>query len=154
MSMPEKSQERQSPTNYLTFRLARVQNLLNAQAASTLRSRSDLSLTEWRVMSLIVGEGSTSAAAISKLAHMDKGQVSRAIKSLATRQYVRTETDLKDHRQTILTATNKAIQTYDELSLVMQRRQSLLATDISDEERANFLSTLRKLEARARETVG
>lgn len=140
-----------SPTTFITYRLARVQNLLNAQAIATLRTNSDLSLTEWRVLSLIVGEETTNASAISRLAQMDKGQISRGIKRIAGRGYIESQTDDHDHRQINLTPTPKGIETYERLVKIMRRRQRLLNEDITDDERRAFFATLDKLETRAKE---
>ncbi|MEM1048374.1 MAG: MarR family transcriptional regulator [Pseudomonadota bacterium] len=140
-------------TSFVTFRLARVQNRLNVQATATLSAHSDLSLTEWRMISLINASGETSAADLSRTAQMDKGQISRALKSLAAKGYIASRTSASDQRQSLLRLSAEGAAVHRRLVAIMRRRQERLTDTMSDAELATFYAALEKLEAAAMEPV-
>lgn len=139
--------------SFITFRLARVQNRLNVQASATLSAHSDLSLTEWRMISLIHASGETSAADLSRTAQMDKGQISRALKSLAAKGYIATRSSASDQRQSLLRLSGAGAILHRRLVAIMRRRQERLTSALSDVELAAFYAALEKLEAAAMEPV-
>lgn len=120
--------------SFVTFRIMRVQNKLNAQAAAMLRKHTELSLTEWRIVSLLNLTGPTTASSISRVAEMDKGQISRGIKPLIERGLVKTSEHEQDNRQTILALTDEGSKIVRENSKIMRARQQRLTHDISDAE--------------------
>ncbi len=140
-------------TSFVTFRLARVQNKLNAQASAMLSAHSDLSLTEWRMISLINASGETSAAELSRTAQMDKGQISRALKSLTAKGCVATRTSASDQRQSLLSLSPAGIAIHRRLVAIMRRRQERLTQAMSDTELETLYAVLEKLETAAMEPV-
>lgn len=144
--------EIQKPTDngvrsFVTFRLAKVQAKLNAQAAAVLRAHSTLSLTEWRLLSLIIAAGEpTTAANVARDVQMDKAQVSRAVKSMLGAGIITTMLDAEDHRQILLEATPKGQELYDRIVNVMQRRQKWLTRNIGPADLEAFFNVLYELE--------
>ncbi len=102
-----------------------------ASAPVILRGVSDLSLTEWRILSMIRMQGETGAAQIARTGQMDKGRISRALKGL----------------------TQKGQDTHSRLTGIMRKRQTMLTQYLSDEELQQFFRTLSKPESRARGDV-
>lgn len=139
--------------SFVTFRLARVQNRLNSQAIATLALHSDLTLTEWRMVAMIEMLPETTAAEISRQTDIDKGQVSRAIKSLRGRGLVETVGNAKDQREQRLSLTVEGQRTHDRIVKIMRKRQTLLTENISDTELALFYDVLERLENRAKDVV-
>jgi DNA-binding MarR family transcriptional regulator len=135
---------------FVTFRLARVQNQLNAQASNILRDLCDLSLTEWRVVSLVHALKETTATVISREAQMDKGQISRAVKSLVKNGYLNAATNERDSRLNILSLEQKGIEVFDKVVEVMKARQVRLTSEITADELDVFYSVLDKLEAQTK----
>lgn len=133
--------------SFVTFRLGQVQNRLNAQAAHVLRARSSLSLTEWRVISLINAAGSASAAELLRVFQMDKGQLSRTVKSLIAKGIVNGETGSGTRRQTVLSLSADGKRLHDRIVAVMVKRQRHLTSGISDRELEAFYSVLDRLKA-------
>jgi DNA-binding MarR family transcriptional regulator len=133
--------------SFLTFRMARVQAKLNAQAMQLLRAQSDLTLVEWRVVQLLRLLDRASMSQLSREIHMDKGQLSRKIKTLVERGIVISEPDETDARQQILHLSARGIDLNTELMPMMRRRQKLLVEDISEGELEVFLKVLDKIDA-------
>lgn len=140
-----------SLTSFLTYRLSRLQNQLNAQAIHVLHAHSDVSLTEWRILLTIHQTGPKTLSELVDLIGMDKGQLSRGIKLLLSKDYllsVKVEGDLRSQSLSIPPLGQKVV---DEVYPVMQRRQAQLSTSLSDEELALFFAIIDRLEAAAQE---
>lgn len=133
-------------TSFVTYRIARVQNRLNAQAAAILRKHTNLSLTEWRILSIVNLIGPTTASAISREVNMDKGQISRAVKPLASAGLLASVEHEHDHRQTILQLTPRGKSIVDANVQIMRERQAQLTHDIDDAELEAFYRVLDKLQ--------
>lgn len=133
--------------SFLTFRMARVQAKLNAQAMHLLRSQSDLSLVEWRVIQLLRLFDNASMSQLAREISMDKGQLSRKIKTLVERGIVISAPDEMDARQQKLRLSPRGVALNKDLMPMMRQRQKLLAEGISSDEMAVFLDVLKKIEA-------
>lgn len=131
--------------SFVTFRMARAQNRLNAQATALLRQRTALSLTEWRILSIVNLTGSTTASNISREAHMDKGQISRAVKPMIDRGLLAQKTHHQDSRQTILSLTDAGQDIHDRTVGFMRERQTKLVADVSDEDLETFYRVLNSI---------
>lgn len=131
--------------SFVTFRIARVQNRLNAQAAAILRKHTDLSLTEWRIVSVVNLLGHATASAISRDVGMDKGQISRAVKRLIDKKILETGDHAKDNRQTILRLSEPGKKIVTDNFEVMRDRQQRLTQNISDQELDVFYGVLERL---------
>ena len=133
--------------SFVTYRMARAQAKLNAQASAVLRRVSDLSLTEWRVLSLVAVAQETTAAAIARDVQMDKAQISRAVKRLIAAGHLVSEMNDDDHRQSILRPTDSGAALFNRVVSVMQRRQEWLHEGIETDDLEVFASVLDRIEA-------
>ena len=131
---------------FLTFRLSRIQAKLNAQAAAVLSAQSDLSLVEWRVISMVANFGEGTSATLSKEAEIDKGLFSRKLKRLESAGYIGLKPNPDDQRQQILYLKKKGKTTYDYLIKIMRKRQEFLVEEFSEEELQILNVALDKLE--------
>lgn len=135
---------------FLTYRLAGLQNQLNAQATRVLGRHADITLTEWRLLLLISVFEKSSMAEITRDAAMDKGQVSRAVKSLEQKGYLATQADRNDARARVLKVTAEGLALKNRMLPRMERRQQRLTRDISAEDLAAMQRVLDALEDAAR----
>ena len=134
-------------SSMVTFRLARLQSSLNAQGTALLKSKSGLSLVEWRIMQSFRMLENASLTEIADLMQMDNGQLSRKIKSVIEKGLLRAETDKDDQRVHHLTLTKKAEKLRSQMLPFMEARQKHLVEDVSDEELKVFFGVLQKIEA-------
>jgi len=132
----------QDIASFVTFRIARTQARLNAQATKILRAHSDLTLAEWRVLQLLkLFDGGT----MSDMAHeldMDKGQLSRNVKTLVQKNLVESEADSADHRKHHLRLTPQAQELRARLMPIMAQRQEALVGDVPREKLDVFFDVL------------
>lgn len=142
----------QTPLDQLmTYRLSRVYAQLNAQAARVLRESSGLSQVQWRVLVMLDSFGEISANRIVQQLIIDKGQLSRTLKSMVKDGLILVRENETDSRSSKLSMTEKGRALFEQSRPAMQARQEALNAHLTDEERRVFLSTLRKLEAAIRE---
>lgn len=143
----------QTPASFVTFRLARLQSSLNAQGTALLKSKSGLSLVEWRLIQTLRMHGYASLTEIAGVVQMDKGQLSRKIKAMVGKGLLKAETDKHDHRVQHLTLTRKAEQLSAQMMPFMEDRQQRLLADVSTEELEVFYGVIDKIEAASKYRV-
>ncbi len=140
----------QDLSDFVTFRLNRLQATLNSQAQHILKLCSDIGQSEWRVLILAVDRGESTMAKIVRDGRMDKAQVSRAVKSLIQKRYMLSRVDPDDQRQSILTPTETGQALHAEIMPRMKERQHNLLAGLSDDEIERFYAVLDQLEMSAR----
>jgi len=87
-------------SQFLTYRISRLHGKLNAQASKILRESVGISLNQWRMIAFIGGAGKLAASELIGYTGMDKGMVSRNVKTLFELGYVKSkahETDSRVH---------------------------------------------------------
>ncbi len=130
----------------MTFRLAKLQAGLNAQATGLLKAKAGISLVEWRLIQTLRMQETASMTELAGLVQMDKGQLSRKIKAMVEKGLLRTATDKKDQRVQHLKLTAAAEQLSENMMPTMETRQDLLLAEISEADLATFYSVVDKLE--------
>ncbi len=136
---------------FLTFRLARAQAKLNAQAARILKDQAGLTLTQWRLVALLGGVGEATAAYLSRVAAMDKGLISRNVKTLMTEGLVASHQNPEDSRAHTLRLTPRGRDIFESTLPRMRARQDLLRAHLETQEEEVLLRALLKLERAAEE---
>ncbi len=136
-----------SPSTFVTLKLARLQNNLNAQATALLKEKVGLSLVEWRVIQMLRMHENAFMTELAELAQMDKGQLSRKIKSMVAKGLLRVETDADDKRMQHIRLTEAALEISAEMMPTMQKRQALLVAGISEEDLETFYAVVAKMDA-------
>ncbi|MDX5384628.1 MAG: MarR family winged helix-turn-helix transcriptional regulator [Rhodobacterales bacterium] len=134
---------------FLTYRLSRVQAKLNTQASRLLRDHAGITLTQWRILALIGVEGLRRSSDLSRHAALDKGMISRNVKSLLADGLILSEGDDSDQRAQMLCLTEKGRQLVDRTLPIMRKRQALLRGALEAGELATLYRALDKLELAA-----
>jgi DNA-binding MarR family transcriptional regulator len=134
----------------LTYRLARLNAQLNAQAARILRESSGLSQTQWRVLVMIDSLGPLSPNHIVRHLLMDKGQLSRTIKSMEALGLIRVEESESDHRSHRLSLKQKGRDLFKRALPAMRARQQHLTGCLERSELDTLLVAVEKLEQGAK----
>ena len=81
--------EPKSATDLLTYRLLRLSNTLGLYSNRRYRAELDVTLPEWRVLSIIALLETTSARDISRALATDKAWVGLTVQKLERRGFVR-----------------------------------------------------------------
>ena len=129
----------------LTFRLAQLQNKLNTHASHLLKTHSDLSLAEWRIISMIHNLKHTTMTKLRQETVMDKGQLSRNLKRLVEKNYVQATASESDARQQNLCLSQNGKKVYQDLLPQMRQRQHDLVQNVAAEDMVIFDRVLAQL---------
>lgn len=126
--------------------MVRVQARLNEQATRILGRLAGISLPQWRILALIGDRERTTSREIVGRSGMDKGLVSRTLKSLMDLGHVQAETSRDDLRiqHLSLTATGRSL--YEATLPHMAERQRLIQSAFTKSELAAFETALTRLE--------
>lgn len=134
-------------TNFLTYRMARVQAKLNAQGARLLKEVADLSLAQWRILAVLGMEGGTTSAQLSRGAQIDKGLLSRKLKTLIDAGLVASTPHATDRRVQNLALTEAGQAKYEATLPHTRARQEKLRGLMRPDELALFYAALERIEA-------
>lgn len=134
---------------HLPYRLGRLTNLIRQATTDVYIRQSGITGREWRVLGMIGVVGDVNAREIARLTGMDKATVTRAVNRLVTLKMVRRVSDKMDRRSKILELTEQGAALCDRIIPEMRTGGEILASALTDEERALFLRCLDKLTAKA-----
>ena len=129
-------------TSFVTFKLSRTQNKLNAQANHFLKAHSDLTLVEWRILQLMRLFEGASMSQLATEVQMDKGQLSRKVAAMTKQGLITTNVCDNDHRKQDIALTDKANAMIENMMPIMKKRQQMLVDGISKEDLDTFFRVL------------
>ncbi|MEL7346040.1 MAG: helix-turn-helix domain-containing protein, partial [Pseudomonadota bacterium] len=89
-------------SNFLTYRVSRLHGKLNAQASKILKDSVGITLNQWRMIAFIGGARTITASELIHYTAMDKGLISRNVRSLIELGYVVSSEHETDHRLHVL----------------------------------------------------
>lgn len=144
--------------DFLTFRVTRLANAMRTNVTKPYLGAFGLSLPEWRLLALVARFAPMRFSEVTARSGMDKGQVSRTLRVMATRGLTKTKT-IKDRtsRSTealaapvMVSITAKGTSLYKQVLPVARKRQADMLLTLSQSERVALYSILTKLSA----TVG
>ncbi|MCV6594744.1 MAG: MarR family winged helix-turn-helix transcriptional regulator [Silicimonas sp.] len=133
----------------VSYRLARVQAKLNAQATRILKENGGLTLVQWRVLLMLRRLGESSVGELARETQFDKALISRTVQSLVARGLVAHRDNEHDQRQQLLSTTAEGTAIFETAAPHMEARQKALRGAMSEEERSLLFDALDRLEAAA-----
>ena len=137
----------------LAYRLSTLYNKISIWAARTYLDKCGVSMTEWRILAVLVQAGSSTAREICNYSAMDKGNVSRGVNKLAEAGRIKVKVDPNDARSTILTLTPSGRSTYKKVKKYSDYREDLLSKSLGPAERKQFVAIMDKLHGVADQLV-
>ena len=135
--------------SFITYRLARLQSRLNAQAIRMLKTASNLSLTEWRIVAVTALHDTCTLSDLVRDTGLDKGQLSRAVSALVSNGYLVSAVNQDDQRQNLLHLSASGTELHAKLLPIMRGRQEHLLHGIDPHELATALKVLDALDLAA-----
>jgi DNA-binding MarR family transcriptional regulator len=138
-----------SVTDLLSSRLLRLSNTLGLYSSRRYRSQFGVTLPEWRVLSIIALQKTTSARDISRALATDKAWVGQTVQKLERRGFVRRASDRQDGRRTLVSLTGQGKQVHDAIMANAQRRQERLLDRLGDDDARRLIVSLDQLQAEA-----
>ncbi|WP_370399939.1 MarR family winged helix-turn-helix transcriptional regulator [Sulfitobacter sp. JB4-11] len=145
IASPQKHPKVASINDVITFRLQRLVAIGERAGHHWSERMFDVSLNEWRLLALVVAHAPTRAGDMADALLMDKSQLSRVIKSMICKKFIRNTADPDDGRAIALQPTAEGLELYDRmLSEVLRSNERVLAP-LSHAEIEAFNATLEKL---------
>jgi DNA-binding MarR family transcriptional regulator len=141
--------------DFLTFRLTRLSNSLRTNLTKPYLESFELSLPEWRLLALVARFAPMRFSEVTHRSGMDKGQVSRTLRVMATRGLTKTKA-IKDRgsRSTealaapvMVSITPKGTSLYKAVLPVARKRQADMLLTLNQSERVTLYSIIDKLAA-------
>jgi len=135
---------------FLTYRIARLHQALNAQAAAILSEVGGISLGQWRIMVMVGWGGVKTARELTRRTGFDPAFISRTVRSLEDTGLLRTERSRSDRRVVNMQLTAEGAELHDRTLPHMQARQDALLAALAPDERDAIFGIIDKLEREAR----
>jgi DNA-binding MarR family transcriptional regulator len=110
---------------FLPYRLNRIAAAVSQDFRSVYGPHHDLTIPEWRVLATLGQFEEMSAKAIGRHSAMHKTKVSRAVRALEERRWLRRRQSEEDRREEILTLTAQGERAYRQIvpkALAFERR--------------------------------
>lgn len=140
-------------SSFLTYRISRLHVKLNTQASKILRESVGITLNQWRMIAFIGGAKEITASELNNYTAMDKGLISRNVKSLIELGLVQAKPHETDHRVQVLCLTPGGQDVFEKALPRMTRRQADLQSNLSDEDIEIFRRVMDVLEKAAEDTA-
>lgn len=134
------------PQNLITYRIARLNARLTAQAYRVLSESAGISLTQWRVFATIDADGPTTAADIARRTSFDKALISRTVNAMLEAGHLSAVDDPADHRRQLLDLTRKGRATAERARDTMRHRQETLLDSLTHKQRNTLFRCFDQLE--------
>ncbi len=140
-------------SNFLTYRISRLHGKLNAQASRILKRTVGITLNQWRMLASIGGAETVTASELIRYTAMDKGLVSRNVRSLIELGLARSRRATSDSRVHLLSLTAEGKKIFDQALPNMMQRQAFLESRVDPEDLAAFRRVMDVLELAADDPV-
>jgi DNA-binding MarR family transcriptional regulator len=130
---------------FLPYRLNRIAAAISQEFRSVYGPHHDLTIPEWRVLATLGQFEAMSAKAIGRHSAMHKTKVSRAVRALEERRWLKRRPSEEDRREEILTLTAHGESAYRQIvpkALAFERRM----LDQLGPEAGPLLNALERLE--------
>ena len=121
--------------DYSTFRLVLVAKAIDRLTLKMLSDNCELTIAEWRVLSRLAPIDGATVRELSRMAWVDRAEVSRAAASLEAAGYTSRRPNPGDGRAPILFITAAGRALYARLLPIRAEFHRNLAADLSEDER-------------------
>lgn len=141
--------EPKSVTDLLTYRLLRLSNTLGLYSNRRYRKQFNVTLPEWRVLSIIALHETTTARDISRALATDKAWVGLTVEKLVQHGLVQRSTDKRDLRRALVSLTRPGKEVHDAIMANARRRQKRLLGALPPGTAETLVACLDSLQAEA-----
>ena len=131
--------------HFLPYRLSILSNTVSQSIATEYQDRFELTMTEWRVMTILARFPEISARQVVDKSAMDKVAVSRAVARLVTAGRVDRGIHDGDKRRSVLQLSEAGWAIHDEVAPLARAHERELLARLDEGEQAQLNSILDKL---------
>lgn len=145
----ERDPEDRELTQFLSYRIVRVHQTLNAQAVAVLDAVAGITLTQWRLIAMIGTGTATTARDVTRKTMIDPAMISRTTKTLEEAGLLTTSRPDNDRRVVEMELTPRGREIFDRTLPYMKTRQQALMDALDADEQDIIFGILDKLELAA-----
>ncbi len=136
---------------FLPYKLSIASNAVSDRIAREYQSRFGLKIPEWRIMAVLGDSGPLTPRALGRATLMDKVAVSRACRTLETRELAAREPHANDGRSHVLGLTATGQDVFEEIMEHALEIEERLFETLEPGERKTLAGLLDRVHAKARE---
>jgi len=133
--------------NFLPYRLSMLSNRISRQLATVYAQKFDLSIQEWRVLSVIASHPGASAELVCRVTEMDKVAVSRAVTRLLQNKRVQRRYAINDKRRSVLRLTVQGQRIYERIVPLARQFETRILSQLTQRDHKDLKRVLDKLDA-------
>lgn len=134
--------------SFLPYQITRLANLLSQRTAVIAREAAGLTLSQWRVLAAVADRPACTAREVVAVTPMDKGAVSKAVKSLIDMNMLRREASRDDGRISLLNLSPKGRRAYLAIATEVRQLEDRLYAGLAAQEGRAFLEKLKSMAER------
>ncbi len=131
----------------ISLKLNVVQAKISRQVGQAVQKLANLRLPEWRILALVARGGPLSQADVRTRIGMDKGQISRTVKSMLKSGLLIADTSNGQSRNVLLDLSESGREKYDRVHKMMEARNEQLLAGLSREEQSSLYLGLSRIES-------
>lgn len=120
---------------FLPYKIVLLADRVARQTSAVVKRHGDLNLSEWRVVAAIADQPGLTANDVVAITPMDKGVVSRAVKSLIDRKYARREASDADGRIAHLYLTHRGAKHYAAIAADIRAVADKISVSLDENQR-------------------
>jgi DNA-binding MarR family transcriptional regulator len=140
--------------NFLTTLFSHTSNGLRRAITLPYAERYELSVSEWRLLSVLAAAGTLPFPDLVAESAADKAQVSRTLQLMAKRGLVDVLTPPAGRKGMVVAMTAAGQALYEEIMPMAQRSQAAMILTLSPHERRTLYEVLRRLRAQCADAAG
>ncbi|MEI8646476.1 MarR family winged helix-turn-helix transcriptional regulator [Pseudoalteromonas sp. Hal040] len=138
---------------FLPYSLTNISMQMSEQFSELYQQQFNLTVPQWRVIANLAQYGECSAKELCDMAQMDKSTVSRAVKSLLSRELIVAKANPTDKRASLLSLSAGGIALHEQIVPLANEWQARLVSGLDSQALQQFMDTLSTLSAQLNKNV-
>lgn len=119
---------------------------ISRQIGQAVQAKANLRLPEWRIISLLSSSGPMSQADIRGTIGMDKGQISRTVKTMLENDLLRFDGPQGQARNVRLCLTENGVEIHTRVNAMMEKHKEQVLSLLSREDKQSLYNNLVQIE--------
>ncbi|WP_105173379.1 MarR family winged helix-turn-helix transcriptional regulator [Pseudoalteromonas sp. T1lg122] len=138
---------------FLPYSLTNIAMQMSEQFSELYQQQFNLTVPQWRVIANLAQYGECSAKELCDMAQMDKSTVSRAVKSLLSRELIVAKANPTDKRASLLSLSAGGIALHEQIVPLANEWQARLVSGLDSQALQQFMHTLSTLSEQLNKNV-
>jgi DNA-binding MarR family transcriptional regulator len=138
---------------FLPYSLTNIAMQMSEQFSELYQQQFNLTVPQWRVIANLAQYGECSAKELCDMAQMDKSTVSRAVKSLLSRELIVAKANPTDKRASLLSLSAGGIALHEQIVPLANEWQARLVSGLDSQALQQFMDTLSTLSEQLNKNV-